>query len=38
MEEYIADKDLAQGQIDEIRSWVDGLPWNDDMIMLHFSW
>ena len=38
MEEYIADKNLAQESNDEIRRWVEGLPWQDDRLMLNFSW
>ena len=38
MEEYIATTSLAQGTADGIRSWVEGLSWRGDVIMLHYSW
>ncbi len=38
LEEYVQDSELAQEAIDKIRSWVDGLPWSGDGIVLHFSW
>ena len=38
LEEYIQDSELTQETIDKIKSWVDGLPWSGDDIMLHFSW
>ena len=38
LDEYIESGGLTQEAIAKIRSWVDGLPWNGDDIMLHFSW
>ena len=38
MEEYITDEKLVQDVADGIRKWVGALPWQDDVVMLHFSW
>ena len=38
LDEYIQASNLTQEAIARIRTWVDALPWNDDDIMLHFSW
>ena len=36
--EYIEVNDLTQEEADNIRAWVDELPWDQDHIMLHYSW
>ena len=38
VDEYTKDEDVTEEAIAKIRSWVDELPWDDDHIMLHFSW
>ena len=38
LDEYIEARDIPQEAIGKIRSWIDGLPWNGDDIMLHLSW
>ena len=38
LEEYFEDSEPTQETIDKVKSWVEGLPWSGDDIMLHFSW
>ena len=38
LDEYTEASNLTQEAIARIRTWVDGLPWNGDEIMLHLSW
>ena len=35
---YIAMKSLSRGDEAAVRRWIDGLPWQDDVIMLHLNW
>lgn len=39
MDEYIAGaSDLTPEDVVGIKGWVDGLPWKNGSIMLHFGW
>ena len=38
LDRYISENRLPQNDIERLRSWVDGLPWKDDVIMLHLAW
>lgn len=39
MDEYIAGaSDLTPEDVGGIKGWVDGLPWKNGSIMLHFGW
>ncbi len=38
MNEFAADGELTPTDVEGIRSWIDGLPWRGDVIMLHLSW
>ena len=39
MDEYIAGaSDLIPEDVGGIKGWVDGLPWKNGSIMLHFGW
>lgn len=38
MNEFASEGSLAPSEITEIRSWIDQLPWRDDVVMLHLSW
>ena len=35
---YITSAGLAQADTQQIMSWVEGLPWQDDTVILHFGW
>ena len=37
LDRYVSENELAQSDIDGLRSWVDGLPWKGDLIMLHLA-
>ena len=34
---FVSRSELTESEQDGLRSWVDGLPWKDDVIMLHLS-
>ena len=36
--QFESENDLSLRDIEVVRSWVDNLPWNDGVIMLHLSW
>ena len=36
--QFESENDLSRSDTEVVRSWVDGLPWNDGVIMLHLSW
>ena len=38
MNEFASEGSLAPGEVAGIRSWIDRLPWRDDVVMLHLSW
>ena len=38
VDEYARGENVTEDAAARIRSWVDALPWDDDQIMLHFSW
>ena len=38
VESYVTAKSLGPEAEIQVRSWVDGLPWNGDVVMLHFNW
>ena len=38
LDSYITENRLPQSDIEELRRWVDGLPWKGDVIMLHLAW
>ena len=35
---YITSAGLAQADAQQIMSWLEGLPWQNDTIILHFGW
>lgn len=38
VDEFASENNLARGDLERVRDWVDGLPWKNDMIMLHLGW
>ena len=38
MNEFASEGKVSPSDAEEIRSWIDGLPWQDNVIMLHLSW
>ena len=38
LDSYITENRLPQSDIEELRRWVDGLPWKGDVIMQHLAW
>lgn len=38
LDDYVAMKSLSRSDAAAIRGWIDELPWQDDVIMLHFNW
>lgn len=36
--EFVSRSELTESDKDELRAWLDGLPWKDDLIMLHLTW
>ena len=38
LDSYITENELTQREIAGLCSWVDGLPWKGDVIMLHLAW
>ena len=38
LDSYITENELTQSNIADLRSWVDGLPWKGDVVMLHLAW
>ena len=36
--EFVSRSELTESDKDELRVWIDSLPWNDDVIMLHLTW
>ena len=36
--EFASTNRLTRSEKDGLRSWTDGLPWKDDVIMLHLTW
>ena len=38
LDRYVSENRLAQSDKERLRCWVDGLPWKDDVIMLHLAW
>ena len=35
--EFVSRSELTESERDGLRRWLDGLPWKDDVIMLHLS-
>ena len=38
LDRYVSKKELSESDVQALRSWVDGLPWKHDVIMLHLAW
>ena len=38
LHDYASGNDLSESERHGLRSWIDGLPWKDDLIMLHLTW
>ena len=38
MTEFASEGKLTPSDIERVRSWIDGLPWQDDVILLHLAW
>ena len=38
LDRYVSENELSQSDISGLRSWVDGLPWKGDAVMLHLGW
>ncbi len=38
LDDYASRNDLSESEQHGLRRWLDGLPWKDDLIMLHLTW
>ena len=38
VESYVTANSLGPEAKRQVRSWVNSLPWNGDVVMLHFNW
>ena len=38
LDRYVSQKELSESDAEGLRNWVDGLPWKNDVIMLHLAW
>ena len=36
--EFASKNKLTESEREGLRSWLDGLPWKDDVVMLHLTW